>query len=82
MTAVGLNIVLFVVVGVAFGLATYSRRHFFSEGGTRPQPRRSALDGIVMWCAICSGLWPIFAATGLWNAARLATKGMRGKAPR
>jgi hypothetical protein len=75
-------IVFFLAAGVIFGLATYPNRHFFSEGGARPPRAGDVLDGRLMWCAICSCLWPIFAATGAWNLVRLALKGARSKGAR
>lgn len=73
-------IVLFLVFGAAFGLATYPWRHLFSEGPTkRPAPgARNAMDGRLMWVAVCTPLWPVMALTGLhslWRLARVARRG-------
>lgn len=75
-------IVFFLSTGVIFGLVTYPNRHFFSEGGARPQRGGGVLEGRVLWCAICSCLWPIFVATGAWNLVRLALKDTRSKGAR
>jgi hypothetical protein len=75
-------IIVFLAAGVIFGLATYPNRHFFSEGGARPQGASGVLEGRVAWCAICSCLWPIFVATGAWNLVRLALKDARSKGAR
>lgn len=69
-------IVAFLVVGAVFGLATYSRRHLFSEGSTRntgTQPR-DGLDGRFMWVLTCTALWPIFVLTGLYSLWRRRRK--------
>lgn len=62
-------IVTFVLAGAGFGLATFPHRHWFSEGPSRPagSAPRDALDGRPMWVLMCSGLWPIFALTGLYS---------------
>ncbi|MCA3218645.1 MAG: hypothetical protein ING59_08830 [Burkholderiales bacterium] len=76
------TIVVFLATGIAFGLVTYPNRHFFSEGGARPQGAGGVLESRLLWCAICSCLWPIFAATGAWNLVRLALKEARSKGAR
>jgi hypothetical protein len=67
-------IVLFLVFGAFFGLATYSNRHLFSEGPRRRDDdgERDPLDGRLMWVAICTCLWPLLAMTGLYAAWRRA----------
>ena len=76
------TIVLFLVFGALFGLATYSNRHLFSEGPTRKTDAgaRDALDGRVMWTLICCGLWPLMVLTGLHSLWRLSR--VRAPAPR
>ena len=65
-----LPIALYLVIGAAFGLASYSRRHLFSEGTARPSQADSqgAADGRVMWTLICAGLWPLMLLSGLFSA--------------
>lgn len=67
-------IAAFFAFGACFGLATYSIRHLFSEGPTRPgmQASRNFLDGRFMWVLICSSLWPLMALTGVHSVWRLA----------
>ena len=59
-------IVLFIVIGALFGLMTFSRRHLFSEGGTRAgDPARArGLDGRAVWVATCCALWPLMVVSG------------------
>lgn len=65
-------IVLYVVVGAVFGLATFSNRHLFSEGSTRNTgtESRDALDGRLMWVLLSTGLWPMLALTGVYSVLR------------
>ena len=64
-----LPIVLFLAIGVLFGLATYSNRHLFSEGSTkRGAGRGDPLDGRLAWVAMCTVLWPLMVLTGLYGA--------------
>jgi hypothetical protein len=69
------TIVLFLVFGAGFGLATFSNRHLFSEGSTRKgQAADDTLGARVMWVLICSALWPLMALTGmvsLWRGRRV-----------
>lgn len=67
-------IVLFLVFGACFGLATYSRRHLFSEGPSKATQStgREALVGRILWVAICTCLWPLMALTGLYSWWRLS----------
>lgn len=62
----------YLVAGGVFGLATYSKRHLFSEGSTRNtgSESRDALDGRLMWVVLCTGLWPIYVLTGLYSLWR------------
>lgn len=75
-------IAAFFVLGACFGLATWSNRHLFSEGPTRPgmQAPSSFLDSRFMWVLICSTLWPLMALTGVHSVWRLARA--RAPAPR
>jgi len=69
-------IVLYFVFGAAFGLATFSKRHLFSEGTTRntgTEPR-DAMDGRVMWVLLSTCLWPMLALTGVYSAWRRKRK--------
>jgi hypothetical protein len=74
-------VVLYAVLGVAFGVATYAQRHFFSEGGARPPARGGVLEGRIVWCVVCSGLWPLFVVTGAWNLVRLSQARARRSRP-
>ncbi len=64
----------FLAFGVCFGLATFSRRHLFSEG-----PSRAAQSGDedetlvqrVIWVLTCSALWPLMLLTGAVSLWRL-----------
>jgi hypothetical protein len=69
-------IVLFLVFGAFFGLATYSRRHLFSEGPTVRDTSASAntLRGRISWAFVCTPLWPIMVLTGLHSALLLARR--------
>ena len=71
-----LPIVLFLLFGAAFGWATASRRHLFSEGPSRrpDAAERDALAGRVTWVLICTCLWPLMALTGLYSAWRLSRR--------
>jgi len=62
-------IVAFLAFGALFGLATYSKRHLFSEGWTRNTgtEARDAMDGRVPWVLTCTCLWPIYVLTGLYS---------------
>ena len=73
------TLALFFAVGLIFGLLTYRRRHFFSEGGARPTADGGFMEGRLMWSALCSCLWPIFAATGAWNLVRLSGRAAAGR---
>ncbi|MBS1177924.1 MAG: hypothetical protein H6R06_2336 [Proteobacteria bacterium] len=60
-------IVLYLLFGACFGLATFSRRHLFSEGPARRDNAAGsgALRARLGWVALCSCLWPVMALTGL-----------------
>lgn len=65
-------IILFLVFGALFGLATYSNRHHFSEGTTRQTSaaEKDPMDSRLAWTLICSCLWPLMALTGLYSFVR------------
>lgn len=69
-------IVTFFACGIAFGAATYSRRHLFSEGAGRPaRPgERDPLDSRLMWLLMCSCLWPLFALAGVYSRVKVGAK--------
>ncbi len=74
----------FLALGACFGLATFSRRHLFSEGPSRT-PRRDDADDTpgqrVIWVLSCSALWPLMLLTGalsLWKLRRLQLRRRRG----
>ena len=62
----------FLAFGALFGLATYSIRHLFTEGGTTRSDNgeRGPMDGRTMWVAMSVFLWPIFMLTGLYSMIR------------
>ncbi len=69
-------IVLFFAFGACFGLATFSRRHLFSEGPSRraghgPAGNDDTLLQRVIWVLVCSALWPLMAVAGLVSLWRL-----------
>lgn len=68
------SIVLFLAFGAFCGIATWSNRHLFSEGPTRPAAKvsRDLLDGRRMWMLICCGLWPLMVLTGLHSLRRVS----------
>jgi hypothetical protein len=61
-----LALVCFGLVGLAFGGLTFSHRHLFSEGHTRPaEPGRAAPAlARLAWLTLCTVLWPVMAFTG------------------
>lgn len=64
-----LTIGLFIAIGALFGLMTFSHRHLFSEGSTRPTDPGAArgLDGRTMWVALCAALWPLLVVSGVFG---------------
>lgn len=69
---------LFLLVGAAFGLASFSNRHLFSEGPTRVDSdvRASSTGERIFWLAVCTFLWPIMLLAGL-NSARILARRRR-----
>ena len=73
-----LVIVLFLAVGVVFGLATYSRRHLFGEGP--PDQYADAADGLkgrLFWVTVCTFLWPLQLVSGLHGLWRVYSAARR-----
>jgi hypothetical protein len=62
-----LPIVLFLLFGAVFGLASFSHRHLFSEGPSRREEGDAppGLKARLGWALLCSGLWPVMLLTGL-----------------
>jgi hypothetical protein len=71
-----LAIIGYLVFGACFGLATFTRRHLFSEGPTTRVDAKSGdfANGRLMWVLICTFLWPVMALTGLHTAWLLARR--------
>lgn len=64
----------FVAFGACFGLATFSRRHLFSEGPSRAGQGGDDDDTLmqrVIWVLSCSALWPLMLLTGAVSLWRL-----------
>lgn len=70
---------VFFACGAVFGFATFSHRHLFSEGHTRPgQPGEdSGLGSRLVWVMLCSALWPLFILSGLYSAGYRARQRAR-----
>lgn len=66
------HIIVFIGVGILFGLLTYSNRHLFGEGPSRREDAdpRDGAQGRALWVMICSMLWPLLAFTGAYGAWR------------
>lgn len=64
-----LSIAFFLAIGALFGLMSFSKRHLFSEGSTRPTDPAAArgLDGRAAWVAMCTLLWPLMLVSGLFG---------------
>lgn len=77
-------ILVFIVLGVCFGLATMTHRHLFSEGVTRDDDdaARSGWQQRLVWVLLCSLLWPLMALTGLHSLWLLARRRARAARPR
>jgi hypothetical protein len=73
----------FLAFGACFGLATFSRRHLFSEGPSRKAQAGDNDDTLpqrVIWMLCCSGLWPLMVLTGavsLWRLRRARVQARR-----
>ena len=70
----------FVGFGACFGLATFSRRHLFSEGSSRAAQRGDEDDTLaqrVIWVLSCSALWPLMLLTGAVSLWRLRSVRVR-----
>jgi hypothetical protein len=71
------TIVLFLAflgLGAGFGWVTFSHRHLFSEGPSRPGRPGDNDDTAaqrVIWVLSCSALWPLLAVTGMLSLWRL-----------
>lgn len=68
-------IVFFLFAGTCFGVATFSVRHFFSEGPHQPDDtlQPASLASRAFWVMVCTFLWPIMIFTGVnsaWIIAR------------
>ena len=63
-------ICLFLIFGASFGFATYSKRHWFSEGPheVKDSDQTSTLKGRIFWIMLCTLLWPIMVITGINTA--------------
>lgn len=73
-----LYIVLFLLVGAFFGVASFSNRHLFSEGPTKADTADSGpqLGSRFFWLLVCVWLWPLLLLTGL-NSAWIIAKRKR-----
>jgi hypothetical protein len=75
--------IAFLVFGACFGLATFSRRHLFSEGPSRASKGGDEDDTLVqrvIWTLSCSALWPLMVLTGvvsLWRLRRVRVQQRR-----
>lgn len=72
-------IVLFLLFGALFGLATFAHRHLFSEGPTTRDDAGTSgrLGARLGWALLCSTLWPLMALTGLHSVWLLARRRRR-----
>lgn len=75
-------IVLYLLFGAGFGLATFSKRHLFSEGPTQRDDGASGrgLKARLLWALLCTCLWPVMALTGLhswWLLSRRRARAER-----
>lgn len=79
-----LYIVLFLALGSAFGLATFTRRHLFSEGPRQADAasQTASLGERAMWVLVCAFLWPIMVLSGLNTAWVLVRRKRRAAALR
>ena len=63
-------ICLFLIFGAFFGVATYSKRHLFSEGPQKAKESEQtpSLISRTFWIMLCTLLWPIMVITGMNTA--------------
>jgi Ni/Fe-hydrogenase subunit HybB-like protein len=63
-------ICLYLIFGTCFGLATFSKRHLFSEGPhkAKDNDQTSSLKTHIFWTMVCTLLWPIMVITGINTA--------------
>jgi len=62
---------LFFALGAAFGLATFRKRHLFSEGpSTPPEDEASGALARLLWVCIAATLWPVLLLSGIHGAWR------------
>jgi hypothetical protein len=73
-----LVIVIYLLMGACFGLASFPYRHLFSEGPEKvnDSEQTSLLRGRLFWVLVCTWLWPIMVLTGI-NTARIISKRKR-----
>jgi hypothetical protein len=70
----------FLAFGACFGLATFSRRHLFSEGPSRSGEGGDEDDTLaqrLIWVLSCSALWPLMLLTGAISLWRLRSVRVR-----
>jgi len=74
-------IVVFLVLGALFGLATGSVQHLFSEGRARPADTGVpvSLASRALWVLISSCLWPILLLAGVPTLYRMASVRVRAE---
>ncbi len=76
-------VLLFVGLGVVFGVLSASRRHLFSEGVSPQSDDSDAKDELrqrALWVLLCSLLWPLMLMTGLhswWLLSRRRAQARR-----
>jgi hypothetical protein len=75
-------ILSFLAFGSLFGLLTYTNRHLFSEGPTRPAHGGDPglLEGRMYWVVLSGCLWPVLVVSGIYAVYR--GKLTRGKLSR
>jgi hypothetical protein len=70
-------IAAFMLIGVLFGLGSFSNRHLFSEGPTRTAEGDAAgatFGARLFWVMVCTFLWPVMVLAGLNSAWILARR--------
>jgi hypothetical protein len=74
-------LIVFLVIGALFGLLSFSNRHHFSEGSTRPaEAKDNTWLARLGWLALSTLLWPLLVLTGLYGLTqrkRPALKALR-----